>query len=77
MGRDQTTCCCSSSSGLLVRCWLAGVWRLMLALMITPVMGQASATATSSATFYSALTNRDVSLILIPPDNFQLLPEDW
>jgi hypothetical protein len=40
-------------------------------------MGQASATATSSSTFFSALTDPEVTLILIPPDNFQLIPKDW
>ena len=53
------------------------MWRIMLAILITPVMGQATATATSSTTFYSALTNREVTLIEIPPDNFQLIPADW
>lgn len=46
--------------------------------MIAPVvMGQASALASSSETFFAALTTPSVSLILIPPDNFQLIPADW
>jgi hypothetical protein len=45
--------------------------------MVTPVMGQATATATSSSTFFSALTDPKVSLIQIPPDNFALIPEQW
>jgi hypothetical protein len=59
--------------------WLLTVMAtpLLLVVMVTPTMGQASATATSSATFFSALTNSNVSLIQIPQDNFQLVPADW
>jgi hypothetical protein len=57
--------------------WAGLTWRVLLAVLIAPAMGKASATATSSSTFFSALTNPAVTLILIPPDNFQLIPEDW
>lgn len=52
-------------------------WRALLVCMITPALGQASATATSSSTFFAALTDPRVLLINIPPDNFELLPADW
>lgn len=50
---------------------------LGLLLVATPTMGQASATATSSETFFQALTDNNVTLILIPASNFQLQPSDW
>jgi hypothetical protein len=57
--------------------WLALTWRLVLAFLVSPAMGQASASATSSSTFLRAMTDPTVSLILIPPDNFELIPEEW
>jgi hypothetical protein len=53
------------------------MWRALLVCMITPALGQASATATSSSTFFAALTDPTVTVINIPPDNFELLPADW
>lgn len=53
------------------------MWRALLVCMITPALGQASATATSSSTFFAALTDPTVFVINIPPDNFELLPGDW
>lgn len=67
---------CLLPNGWLVL-WTGLLWRLLVALMVTPVMGQATATATSSSTFFSALTDPRVSLIQIPPDNFALIPEQW
>lgn len=53
------------------------MWRVLLVCMITPALGQASATATSSSTFFAALTDPNVFVINIPPENFELLPKDW
>lgn len=57
--------------------WLGLTWRLILTFLVCPAMGQASASATSSSTFMRAITDPTVSLILIPPDNFELIPEEW
>lgn len=67
--------CCVPPGVVVV--WAGLLWRVLFALLVTPVMGQATAIATSSSTFFAALTDPKVSLIQIPPDNFALIPEQW